>query len=175
MSHDTEIIRALELLFQPGDVFEIRVLDAERASYRRPHVESGYFDYEHRADVPRAMAEIATAAGVYTTINPVDPALLARAANRLAVARRNQSAGVCAGARRIRAASPAARTACASARPLRHRTPPAASAARTPARTPVTGPAGHAARPAAAPATSAMSSACPPTSRRSGGGAGSSP
>ena len=93
MSHDTEIIRALELLFQPGDVFEIRVLDAERASYRRPHVESGYFDYEHRAEVPRALAEIATAAGVYTTINPVDPALLARAANRLVVARRNQSAG----------------------------------------------------------------------------------
>ncbi len=93
MSHDTEIIRALELLFQPGDVFEIRVLDAERGSFRRPHVESGYFDYEHRAEVPRALAEIATAAGVYTTINPVDPALLARAANRLAVARRNQSAG----------------------------------------------------------------------------------
>src|SRR5690554_628177 len=93
MKHDTEIIQALELLFEPGDVFEIRVLEAERASYRRPHVESGYFDYEHRADVPRALAQIDKALGIYVTINPVNPALLARSANRLVVARRNQSAG----------------------------------------------------------------------------------
>lgn len=93
MSHDTEILRALELLFQPGDVFETRVLDAERASYRHPHAESGYFDYEHRADVPRALAQIATAAGVYVTINPVAPALLARSANRLNTARRNETTG----------------------------------------------------------------------------------
>jgi hypothetical protein len=82
---------ALRLLFQPGDVFEIRILDAERAGFRRPHVESGYFDYEHIADVPQTLAEITTAMGVYVTMNPVNPALLARSANRLKTARRNES------------------------------------------------------------------------------------
>jgi hypothetical protein len=77
------IIAALRLFFQPGDVFEIRVLDAERPGFRRPHVESGYFDYEHIGAVPAALAEITTARGVYVTPNPVNPALLARAANRI--------------------------------------------------------------------------------------------
>ena len=93
MDNSDMIITALKLLYQPGDVFEIRVLDAERPGYRRPHVESGYFDYEHIADVPQTVAEITTAMGVYVTMNPVNPALLARSANRLKIARRNESTG----------------------------------------------------------------------------------
>lgn len=77
------IIAFLRLLFRSGDVFEVRALDAERPGYRRPHVESGYFDFEHIDVVPVALAEITAARGVYVTLNPVNPALLARAANRI--------------------------------------------------------------------------------------------
>lgn len=89
-NHDA-IITALRLLYQPGDVFEIRVLDAERPGFRRPHIESGYFDYEHIGDVPQTLAEITTAMGVYVSMNPVNPSLLARSANRLKTARRNET------------------------------------------------------------------------------------
>jgi hypothetical protein len=91
MDTNDAIISALKLLYQPGDVFEIRVLDAERPGFRRPHIESGYFDYAHIADVPQTLAEITTAMGVYITMNPVNPALLARSANRLKTARRNET------------------------------------------------------------------------------------
>ncbi len=83
MNNNDTIISALRLLYQPGDVFEVRVLDAQRPGYRRPHVESGYFDYEHIETVHDALAEITAARGVYVTLNPVNPALLARAANRI--------------------------------------------------------------------------------------------
>ncbi|NLF16380.1 MAG: hypothetical protein GX595_03870, partial [Lentisphaerae bacterium] len=83
MNNNDTIISTLRLLYQPGDVFEIRVLDAERPGFRRPHIESGYFDYEHIGDVPQTLAEITTAMGVYVTMNPVNPSLLARSANRL--------------------------------------------------------------------------------------------
>jgi hypothetical protein len=91
MDTSDAIISALKLLYQSGDVFEIRVLDAERPGFRRPHIESGYFDYAHIDDVPQTLAEITTAMGVYITMNPVNPALLARSANRLKTARRNET------------------------------------------------------------------------------------
>ncbi len=68
---------ALRLLHEPGAVFEIRIPNTPHAG-----TVSGYFD-----DPGRAAAEITRwdgkAPGVYLTLNPVDPALLARAANRL--------------------------------------------------------------------------------------------
>ena len=39
-----KITEALRLWFQPGDVFEVRVLDAVTRAYYRPHIESGYFE-----------------------------------------------------------------------------------------------------------------------------------
>lgn len=83
MIDQTEIINALRLWFRPGDVFEVRALDAVTADYMRPHVESGYFDYEHIGDVPNALAKLRSSRGVYVTLNPVNPALLARAKNRI--------------------------------------------------------------------------------------------
>ena len=83
MIDKTEIIRALRLWFRPGDVFEVRVLDAVTADYMRPHVESGYFDYGRIDEVPAALAKLRSYRGVYVTLNPVNPALLARAANRI--------------------------------------------------------------------------------------------
>ena len=91
MPHNQEeIIKALNLFFQPGDVFEVRCLDASIPGMRYPHTESGYFDYDHIASVSKELEKI-TARGVYFTPNPVNPALLARAANRIKVAGKDES------------------------------------------------------------------------------------
>ena len=89
MTDANEIIHALRLWFQAGDVFEVRVLDAVNADYRREHIESGYFDYEHISAVPEALKRLLSFRGVYVTVNPVNPDLLARAVNRLRPAGRN--------------------------------------------------------------------------------------
>lgn len=89
MTDANEITHALHLWFQAGDVFEVRVLDAVSADYRREHIESGYFDYEHISAVPEALKRLLFFRGVYVTVNPVNPDLLARAVNRLRPAGRN--------------------------------------------------------------------------------------
>jgi hypothetical protein len=71
----TDLERFLDVIWRPGDVREIRILG-------RRGPESGYFD-----DVNKLTAAVKAYDGrenVYMTINPVDPALLARAANRIA-------------------------------------------------------------------------------------------
>lgn len=83
MINKNEIIRALQLWFQPGDVFEIRVLDAVTAEWMRPHMESGYFDYEHIPSAADAIGRLRSYRGAYATVNPVIPDLLARAHNRI--------------------------------------------------------------------------------------------
>ena len=83
MINKNEIIRALQLWFQPGDVFEIRVLDAVTAEWMRPHMESGYFDYEHIPSAADAIGRLRSYRGAYATVNPVIPDLLARAYNRI--------------------------------------------------------------------------------------------
>lgn len=79
----------LQTLFEPGDVFEIRILGATAPGWRTPHTDAGYFDYEHINDIPQHIAELASYNGVYLTLNPVNPALLARANNRIVTAQRN--------------------------------------------------------------------------------------
>ena len=68
---------ALALLHEPGAVFEVRIPKAGKAG-----TVSGYFD-----DPAAAAREIerydGKVPGVYVTLNPVNPALMARAANRL--------------------------------------------------------------------------------------------
>ncbi len=83
-----EIVDALRLFFQQGDVFEIRVLDAvtrrgENGYIAKAHVESGYFDYDHIDTIPQCLEHIMSAKGVYFTPNPVDRTLLAKCANRI--------------------------------------------------------------------------------------------
>jgi len=90
MDHDP-MLQALQLLYQPGDVFEVRALRASRPGIRHPHIESGYFDYAHLEGVGEAIEEIDAAYGIYVTMNPVKPELLARATNRLKPARRGES------------------------------------------------------------------------------------
>lgn len=79
--HDrNEILRACQVLFTSGQVVELRALDAVTREWRRPHTASGYFnDWEKLA----AAAVTIQARGIYVTLNPVNPALLARANNRV--------------------------------------------------------------------------------------------
>jgi hypothetical protein len=77
-----EIRRSLELLHDAGDVFEVRALDVPMGRNYRGTV-SGYYD-----DLDKAAADVLAldergAAGIYATINPCLPALLARSANHL--------------------------------------------------------------------------------------------
>jgi hypothetical protein len=81
-----EIRRALALLHEPGEVYEIRALGGRLG---RPL--SGYFDDHDKAarvalDCARRGAE-----GVYVTLNPVNRALLARASNKVIEAQRTAS------------------------------------------------------------------------------------
>ena len=73
----TDVTRFVERLWRPGDVREVRILKVGR--YRRTH--SGYFD--DPALIEPAIAAYDGTVNVYVTVNPVDPALLARAKNRI--------------------------------------------------------------------------------------------
>jgi len=72
-----EIARALDILVEPESVCELRVLKTGKTRTVR-----GYFDNIDAA-VEAAAAWSGQAPAVYLTLNPVNPALLARAANRL--------------------------------------------------------------------------------------------
>jgi hypothetical protein len=75
-----DIAVALHVLHEPGSVVELRVLGAEeRPGYRATR--SGYYgDFDLLAE--HAAAWSGRSEGVYVALNPVNPALLARAQNR---------------------------------------------------------------------------------------------
>jgi transposase len=78
---DHDQIRAFfRALVRPGDVHELRVPNPRD---RRLGVVSGYVDNEDAFVRLASSVGGAGAESVYTTLNPVTPALLARAANRL--------------------------------------------------------------------------------------------
>ena len=71
-----EIQRTLDLLLESGQVAELRVLNTQQGTA------SGYFtDFDKLAQA--AAANSGKASGVYVTLNPVNPNLLARANNRV--------------------------------------------------------------------------------------------
>src|SRR4051812_25196831 len=78
-----EIVRAIIALgvVAGGRVVEIRAVEATTRTDRYPKVHSGYFNDAGKAAA--AVAHLTSAAGVYYTLNPVKPSLLARAVNRL--------------------------------------------------------------------------------------------
>jgi hypothetical protein len=78
------IVRAAQALVAPGGITELRALRATTAREAwRTNTLSGYFDSSEK--LAEAVAEIVSASGVYVVINEVNPALLARAANRLLI------------------------------------------------------------------------------------------
>lgn len=76
-----EILRAVEAILLPGQVTELRAIDATTRNWRQPHTISGYFnDVELLA---KAAAGIESAKGIYIIPNQVEPELMARAYNRV--------------------------------------------------------------------------------------------
>lgn len=84
-----EIIRTCELLHPQGAVYELRVLGASTPSFRKPHIEFGYFN--DPVLLAEAARQISVATGFYITINPLGPTLLARSTNRLQPAKKGLS------------------------------------------------------------------------------------
>ncbi|MBK7952587.1 MAG: DUF3987 domain-containing protein [Candidatus Accumulibacter sp.] len=73
------IVSALAALFQPGDVIELRSF-----AKGRKRTDAGYFDGEHwPALAEQAVRLNSNGAAVYVTLNPIDPQLLSRYANRI--------------------------------------------------------------------------------------------
>ena len=83
-----DILRFVELLWRPGDVREVRIPKYNKYG----HTASGYFDS------PESLAESAAKwdgkANLYFRLNPVNPALMARASNRIADKAETTSADV---------------------------------------------------------------------------------
>ena len=67
------ILRSLRMILEPGQVTELRALEAVTASERRPHTFSGYFDDVDT--LARAVTTIKSAKGIYFVPNPVRPEL----------------------------------------------------------------------------------------------------
>jgi hypothetical protein len=83
-----EIVRFLKLSTEPNQIVELRLLHVLRHGQRFSVTMSGYFnDYHALAESARIHGDAAR--GVYVTLNPMNPALLARAANRLRIVERD--------------------------------------------------------------------------------------
>jgi hypothetical protein len=78
----TDLERFIEVLWRPGDVREVRIPEGRS-------VDSGYFD--DPAVLVAAVQPLDGRNNAYITVNPVDPALLARSANRIKSARSTTS------------------------------------------------------------------------------------
>ncbi len=76
-----QVRRAIDVLIEPGGVFEIRALGAKIKGGYREGIVSGYFDSPEKALL--ALNNIVKATGIYITFNSVLPDLLARRCNRL--------------------------------------------------------------------------------------------
>lgn len=75
-----EITAALKAWFRPGEVFEVRALEATTKQWNtRPHTEAGYFDLEHLPALLRSLDTLTAYKGIYVTLNPLTPAVLGRA------------------------------------------------------------------------------------------------
>jgi len=80
-----EVCRFLKLIAEPGEVVELRLLHVIPREQRFPVTMSGYFN-DHNALAVCAEQYSACTQGSYVTLNPINPALLARSANKLRVA-----------------------------------------------------------------------------------------
>ena len=78
MNSQTDVAAALRCLIEPGTVFEIRIPEPTNAY----GTQAGYFD-DFAAAAKAATTWSGKCSAVYITPNPVAPALLARAHNRI--------------------------------------------------------------------------------------------
>jgi nucleotide-binding universal stress UspA family protein len=88
-----QVVAWLGLLIAPDQVTELRALNVPQG-WGRPQTMVGYFDAQHLRDMAEAALELDqwvgedgnSAKGIYFTLNPVDPSLIARRSNRVDVA-----------------------------------------------------------------------------------------
>ena len=74
----------LQLLIEPGNVFEVRSINCpERLGGTFVSTAAGYFNDAKSASLAIENLESLRPPAVYVTLNPVQPALMARAANRI--------------------------------------------------------------------------------------------
>ena len=93
---DCKVIEsAIRTLATPGQVTEVRAFDAvlkgapSHERRRPPKITFGYFN--DPAALAAEVGKIETAKAIYFTPNPVNPAILARAVNKLKVAGKNDT------------------------------------------------------------------------------------
>jgi hypothetical protein len=73
-------------LIARDQVVELRALGVQQGSYR-PFVSAGFFDHDHLLHMAKAALNVTRfAKGVYFTLNPLNPDLLARRTNRICYA-----------------------------------------------------------------------------------------
>jgi hypothetical protein len=81
----TEMLVFLKLVAEPDQVIELRLLKVQLPGHRTPVTMSGFFS-DHDALANAAAKYCTTSQGTYITLNPINPALLARAKNRVRLA-----------------------------------------------------------------------------------------
>jgi hypothetical protein len=85
--------RWLRVLLADDQVAELRALSVQHCN-ERPHVECGFFDAQHLLQMAENAFDLtAVARGVYFTMNPLKPEILARRANRVGYANTGESSG----------------------------------------------------------------------------------
>ena len=85
----TEISKAIQLLVEPNSVFELRLLEARMYNAADARIFSGYFDNLESALA--GLTGIRAAKGIYITLNPVVPDLLAIRSNKLDAAKSGET------------------------------------------------------------------------------------
>lgn len=81
------LAKLYELLIRPEQVVELRALEV-KPKYGKPYTESGYFEGTKLRELASAAYRLTRQAkGVYFSLNPVDPSLLARRKNRTELAK----------------------------------------------------------------------------------------
>jgi iron complex transport system permease protein len=85
------VLEALHAVCGADQVVELRVLGAKATNGGWPPTWNGYFNDQNR--LVESLKTIGSATGIYITVNPVNPALLARKNNRLSKADKGASTG----------------------------------------------------------------------------------
>jgi hypothetical protein len=81
-----QVAGQLRVLVASDQIVELRAVRVQRGS-GRPHTQAGFFDYAHLEDMARAALDLTRVSrGVYLSLNPLRPDLLARCCCRTSYA-----------------------------------------------------------------------------------------
>lgn len=85
ISYIAKQLRRLTAAFPPISTIEIRAIACTEKYKPRPHTIAGFFDLDHIDEAAAAAfdLQLKNAKGVYFTLNPINPDLLSRRANRV--------------------------------------------------------------------------------------------